>query len=114
MTLPMDPYQGAADYAGRIEQELRGMGVCQAEPPPAAAFQSRRAFFGDTMSFYQWLQFVLLARVREIIDTQGAFLTQSAVGTYAVRELDGESKADGLVRMLCEFDRFIERLPHEA
>jgi len=38
MTLPMDPYQGAADYAVRIEQELRGMGVWQAEPPPAVAF----------------------------------------------------------------------------
>ncbi|MGO9258245.1 MAG: YqcC family protein [Bryobacteraceae bacterium] len=52
-----------------------------------AAFESKRALFGDTMTFYQWLQFVLLPRVREIIDQHGAFPAKSAVGAYAAPQL---------------------------
>jgi len=108
----MDSYQTAAGYADRMEQELRAMGVWQAQPLPPEAFQSRRAFFGDTMSFYQWVQFVLLARIREIVAAGGSFPKQSQVGAYAVRELDGENEAAGLVSLLCEFDRFIEGRLH--
>jgi uncharacterized protein YqcC (DUF446 family) len=79
-------------------------------PAPAAAFQSKRAFFGDTMSFYQWLQWVLLARVRDIIATRGSFPSSSSVGAYAVRELDDCDEASQLIHSLCEFDRFIEDL----
>ena len=107
----MDAYQGAASYAERIEQELRSIGAWQAEPPPPEAFQSRRAFFGDTMSFYQWLQFVLLPRVREIVSSRGTFPRESSVGAYAIREMDGVDEASGLVGILCEFDQFIEELP---
>ena len=104
----MDLYQTAAAYADRIESELRSLGVWQSEPPAPAAFQSKRAFFGDTMSFYQWLQFVLLARVRAVIEQHGAFPPKSSVGAYAVRELDGENEAASLIQTLCEFDAFIE------
>ena len=105
----MDPYQSAASYADRIEHELRVLNAWQSEPPPDGAYKSKTAFFADTMSFYQWLQFVLLARVREIIEKRGAFPAESSVGTYAVRELDGLDEAAGLIEVLCEFDRWIER-----
>jgi uncharacterized protein YqcC (DUF446 family) len=105
----MKSYEKAAEYADRIAAELKQIGVWESEPPPPAAFQSRKAFFGDTMSFYQWLQFVLLARVRDIVAQRGAFPKSSSVGAYAVRELDGQDQAAGLVSLLCEFDEFIER-----
>ena len=110
----MDPYEGAAAYADRIEQELRSLGVWGPQPPPPEAFESRRAFFGDTMSFYQWLQFVLLERIRHIIASRGAFPAKSQVGSYAVRELDGENEAAILIHTLCEFDRFIEGVAEGA
>jgi uncharacterized protein YqcC (DUF446 family) len=82
--------------------------VLDTHRPAAAAYQSKRAFFGDTMTFYQWLQFVLLPRVREIIDQHEDFPAKSAVGAYAVRELDGLDEAARLIQTLCEFDGFIE------
>jgi uncharacterized protein YqcC (DUF446 family) len=105
----MNRYEKAADYADRIETELKRIGVWESASPPPEAFQSRKAFFGDTMSFYQWLQFVLLARVRDIVAQRGAFPKSSSVGAYAVRELDGQDEAAGLVSLLCEFDEFIKR-----
>jgi uncharacterized protein YqcC (DUF446 family) len=105
----MDRYQVSADYADRIERELRALNVWQSEPPPATAFESETAFFADTMTFYQWLQFVLLPRVREIVERRGQFPRESSVGAYAVRELDGWDADSGLIEALCDFDGFIER-----
>ncbi len=106
----MDRYQRAADFAERIEGELRSLNVWQSEPVPKPAYDSERAFFADTMTFYQWLQFVLLPRVRQVIEERGAFPAKSAVGAYAVRELDGYDEANGLIKALAEFDDFIEGL----
>ncbi len=101
-------YDGASEYADKIEAELRRMNVWSENRPPEAAFQSERAFYGDTMSFYQWLQFVLIPRVRSVVATHGTFPGKSQVGGYAARELDGEYEAGELVALLSAFDRFIE------
>jgi uncharacterized protein YqcC (DUF446 family) len=106
----MDSYGRASAFADRIEQELRALQAWQPAPLPAAAYESQQAFFADTMTFYQWLQFVLLDRVRGIVAAREAFPAQSSVGAYAVRELDGIDEAAGLIAALCEFDDFIEGL----
>jgi uncharacterized protein YqcC (DUF446 family) len=106
----VDRYQRAAVFAERIERELRSLNAWQSEPLPKSAHDSQRAFFADTMTFYQWLQFVLLSRVREVIELCGAFPSESAVGAYAVRELDGFDEAGDLIRVLSEFDDLIEGL----
>jgi len=109
-TARVNSFEQAASYADRIEQELRGLGWWQSEPPPPSAFESRRAFYGDTMAFSQWLQFVLLARIRSIVAESGAFPADSSVGSYAVRELDGQDEAHALIQVLIEFDQFIKKL----
>src|SRR5260370_7142308 len=91
----MARYQMAASYAARSGGALRGLKAWQSEPLADAAYESETAFFADTMTFYQWLQFVLLANVRETIAERGAFPGESSVGTYAVRELDGLSQGSG-------------------
>lgn len=111
---PMDRYLIAASYADRIEKELRGLNAWQSEPLPDAAYESETAFFADTMTFYQWLQFVLLANVRETIEERGEFPPESSVGTYAVRELDGNDEAGDLITVLCEFDDWIEGPEEQA
>ena len=85
----MDKYDQPSGYADRLEAELRNLGSAkgaaratvrsrhcfaphsvlrgflerwQDQRPPESAFESRRPFYGDTMAFTQWLQFVLLAR----------------------------------------------------
>jgi uncharacterized protein YqcC (DUF446 family) len=105
----MDRYQAATAYADRIEHELRALNVWESEPPPASAYESEAAFFEDRMTFYQWLQFVLLPRVREIGAQRGRFPRESSVGEYAVRELDGRDADCALIEALSDFDDFIER-----
>ena len=110
----MPSYRDASLFADRIELELRRLNVWSSDPPAPEAFQSRQAFFADTMPFCAWLQFVLLPRVREIVGSSGAFPARSSVGAYAVREFDGNEEASGLVSLLSEFDGFIEGEPPES
>ena len=104
----MDRYQTAAAYADRIEAELRNLDVWRNQPLPESAYQSQEAFLADTMTFYQWLQFILLVRIRDIVKERGHFPASSSVGVYAIRALDGVWEAGDLMQVLYEFDDFIE------
>jgi uncharacterized protein YqcC (DUF446 family) len=104
----VDRYQRAAAFAGRIGQELRQLRVWQSEPMREAAYASDKAFFADTMTLFQWLQFVLVPRIQEIVAERAGFPAESNVGAYAVRELDGFDEAHHLILALSEFDEFVE------
>ena len=57
---------------------------------PAAAYESDQAFYADTMTYFQCLQFVLIPRVTETIAERGKFLHDAA----------------DLITLLSEFDDF--------
>ena len=88
-----------------IEAEMKRIGYWSAEPLPEEAYDFRETFAMDTMAFSQWLQFILIPRVHQIIEEGGEFPTESMVGVQAVREFDGDENASQLVSLLGEFDR---------
>ncbi|HLG25213.1 MAG TPA: YqcC family protein [Candidatus Gracilibacteria bacterium] len=100
----MDIYQRAAEKITKIENELKKLGRWQATPLPAEKFENMGAFGINTMALEQWLQFVLIPRVNDIVQTRGDFPKGSAVGVYAIRNLDGDPEAEGLLQLLIEFD----------
>ncbi len=51
-----------------IEQELRLLGSWSGHPPDQQAFTSSVPFFADRMRFEEWLQWVLVARLRALLD----------------------------------------------
>jgi uncharacterized protein YqcC (DUF446 family) len=51
-----------------IETELRNLRIWSAQPPAPAAFASSMPFYADQMSFDEWLQWVLVARFRALIE----------------------------------------------
>jgi len=99
-----DIYQRAAGMIGEIEAEMRRIGYWSDEPLPDEAYHFNRAFGMDTMAFDQWLQFIFVPRVHDIIRTRGQFPPKSMVATQAIREFDTDPKAAALVSLLSEFD----------
>jgi uncharacterized protein YqcC (DUF446 family) len=91
-----------------IEAEMKRLGWWQNEPLPEEAYNFRSAFAMDTMAFSQWLQYIFIPRVRGVIAERGDFPRQSQVGAQAVREFDGVWEASDLLRLLSEFDHYIE------
>ena len=100
----VDLYSEAERKISEIEAEMKRIGCWSFEPLPEEAYEFQQAFAMDTMAFSQWLQFILIPRVRSIIEQKGDFPSESMVGVQAVREFDGDATASGLVTLLGEFD----------
>ncbi|RTE65995.1 YqcC family protein [Amphritea opalescens] len=51
-----------------IEAEMRAWSVWSATPPPASALQSIQPFAIDTLSFWQWVQWIMVPRLQQMIE----------------------------------------------
>ena len=87
-----------------IEAEMKRRGLWQSNPLTPEQYEFQQAFALDTMAFSQWLQFIFIPRVRNIIQTRDEFPSSSSVGAQAVREFDWYDEASKLTSMLSEFD----------
>ena len=98
-------------HAGRlcdaIELELRRLQRWNAAPLPADVFENMGAFGANTMGFEQWLQFVLLPRLRGIAAAQGEYPQGSMIAAHARRVLEGDAAAEKLQSLLGELDSLI-------
>ena len=102
-------YSEVAHKFSEIEAEMKRIGYWSDKPLPEEAYEFPQAFAMDTMAFAQWLQFILIPRVRSVIEQKGDFPSESMVGAQAVREFDGDANASGLVTLLSEFDDLFRR-----
>ena len=107
-TSQSDKFARVAELTDRIEAEMKRIGFWSDAPPTPEQMNFKRAYAIDTMVYDQWLQFVLLPRVRDIIRNRGSFPPSSSVGKQALREWDGDDRAIPLTSMLCEFDRLVQ------
>ncbi len=89
----------AGRLARAIEREMRAANMWSESPPPPEAFQFRRPFAMDTMAFDQWLQFVLLPRLRACATGAAEFPPNSSVAPVFVREYDGRDEDPAFVRL---------------
>lgn len=103
----MTLYELAEAKANEVEAELKRLNRWSNESLPPEKFINMGAFGSNTMAFEQWLQFVLVPRIKEIVSEQGDFPDSSMVSTYAVREFDGDPEAANLQDLLYELDQLI-------
>ena len=65
-----------------IEQVLRQYDYWQVTPPPITAFASEQPFFLDNLAPCEWLQWVLLPRLQQLIAAEQPLPLQLAVTAY--------------------------------
>lgn len=93
-----------------IEAALKDMALWEAVSPPDSALASDQPFCVDTMSFTQWLQFVLLVRVSDIISFNLPLPDSSQIHPMAEEYFRGRPEsADTLVSHLKTFDELISQ-----
>jgi uncharacterized protein YqcC (DUF446 family) len=90
-----------------IEEELRWLNRWQSDSLPAEKFENMGAFGSNTMAFEQWLQFILIPRIHEIVKDRDEFPSGSMLATYAVRAFDGDNEAAHLQKLLYDIDQLI-------
>ena len=87
-----------------IEAEMRRIGMWQDQPIAHGQLDVKAAFGADKISFDQWLQFVFVPRVNEIVAVGGQFPSTSQVAAQAHREWDNRDNVDVLLKLLRDFD----------
>ena|SRR5687768_7914780 len=101
-------YEVVEQKIDEIEAEMKRIGMWQEEDLPPEAYEFKAPFGMGSMAGQQWLQFILIPRVRGIIEKGGQFPKSSEVSAWAVREFDGYEEAGDLVTLLYEFDRLFD------
>ncbi len=103
-------YSELADILLELEAELRRLNLWSDQPPVPSALASTEPFCIDTLDFHQWLQHVLLVRMKMIIESQ-ATLPQAS-GILAMAEecyRDELHKMSDLMDLLRQFDVVVSR-----
>jgi uncharacterized protein YqcC (DUF446 family) len=72
-----------ADVLLQLEATLRIHHRWDRQRPPAKALDSRAPFCIDTLRFEQWLQWVFLPRMKEILEGSKPLPQESAIFSYA-------------------------------
>lgn len=99
-----------ADQLLLIEHELRQLGWWQSEAPSAEALASQTPFCVDTLAFEQWLQWILLPRMKMLLENDGSL--PSVSGIKAMAEMayrEQPVRVRGLLDVLGELDRVLTR-----
>lgn len=104
-------YAHAMAKASEIEAELRLLRRWSVVPLSPEKFENMGAFGSNTMSFEQWIQFVLIPRIHNIVEKHETFPDGSMLGPYAIRVFDGDLEASNLHNLLYELDEIINRNP---
>ncbi|MBQ0761555.1 YqcC family protein [Marinobacter psychrophilus] len=101
-----------ADRLLAIEIQLRQMNCWQSEPLAAEKYLSREPFCLDTMSFEQWLQFVLLARMKQLVEDDQPLPMVSGVAPMAEEHYrSGSGPGQALIRELAALDELLGAKP---
>lgn len=72
-----------ADVLLEVEAVLRTSGKWEKQQPPSDALASSEPFCLDTLEFEQWLQWILLPRMKLILEYQKPLPSRSAIAGYA-------------------------------
>ena len=88
-----------------VEQELIALKLWQQEAPAAEALASTLPFCMDTLAFHQWLQFVLLERLQQMIEQELPLPTQIALYPMATEVYKEELQTkQTLLELLAQLD----------
>ncbi|BBG30594.1 MULTISPECIES: YqcC family protein [Zymobacter] len=84
-------YLELSDALARLEAAMRAGSMWRQDEPDAAAMASREPFCIDTLTMPQWLRFVLVARLKVLIDQRLPLPQGSQIAPAAELYLKGYS-----------------------
>lgn len=78
-----DPYKAISYLLDKIESELRYLNLWQFEMLPDSALESTQPFAVDKLAFPQWLQFIFLPRMCELIEQENVLPASCSIAPMA-------------------------------
>jgi uncharacterized protein YqcC (DUF446 family) len=99
-----------ADLLLEIEAQMRHLGLWEQQPPPPQALASLIPFCHDTLLFEQWLQWVLLVKLKQVVEDDEECPASSEIAPLAEYRLAQlRLPATALLRLIERLDQEINR-----
>lgn len=97
-----------ADVLIEMEREMRRVGLWRSTSPPLSALSSSVPFCFDTLPFSQWLQWVLIPKVKILLEEDAPLPGFSDIHPLAEEVLTPMDVETGhLLSLIREFDRLL-------
>ncbi len=98
-----------------IEAQLRQLDLWDRIPPSSDALASTQPFCVDTLTLPQWLQFIFLPRIYQMLEEEQALPERCGIAPMAEEFFRGSGLAvDDLVRSLELMDELLSGSPSQA
>ena len=103
-----DNYRQLGDLLQAVEQELHRLECWESQAPDPQALTSSQPFAIDRLNFTQWLQFIFLPKLTELVEA-GSALPQSCSTAPMAEEYfkTRQIEAQALINHLAAIDRLI-------
>ncbi len=102
-----------AELLLKIEAELRLYDCWGDQPPSIGALQSSLPFCCDTLDVTQWLQFLFVPRMKQILDKQTELPSTCAIAPYLEECMEREAmKVGDLLEVVQQMDKICTNSAH--
>lgn len=102
-------YNDIADQLLSLEMELRRLDLWRSEPPPPEALASTEPFCVDTLTLPEWLQFIFIPRMGQLIWAEQPLPHQCGIAPIAEEFFKETGGAGALVELLRAIDTRLQR-----
>jgi len=102
-----DPYQRIPELMKEVEREMRVLGLWSSRSPKPQALASTMPFCYDTLELSEWLQWIFLPRLRQLLDQDLPLPAKSGIAPLVeiwIKERGLEQGTGQLLRIIQEFD----------
>ncbi|WP_299787621.1 YqcC family protein [uncultured Shewanella sp.] len=91
----------------QLESELRVQGLWSSQKPSAAAMNDSSPFSCETMPFENWVQFIFLPKMHELIDRALPLPEKIAIAPMAHHVWGGKPELHTIIFIFEELDRLL-------
>ncbi len=107
----MSQHQQLTQLLDEVEREMRALDLWQATAPSAEALASVQPFCIDTLSFCEWVQWLMVPRFTAMIERRQPLPASSDIASMAeevFKEIDADTGQ--LLRLIAEIDSTLRAL----
>ncbi|UJF21151.1 YqcC family protein [Shewanella sp. OMA3-2] len=91
----------------KLELQLKLTGLWSPSVPSSIALASKAPFACDTLAFEQWLQFIFIPKMQQLIDMRSPLPDQMAIAPMAQQVWQTKPEKQDVIVLLEQFDQLI-------
>ncbi|WP_086982576.1 YqcC family protein [Vibrio aphrogenes] len=103
----MSDYTALLDVIEQLEDQLIQLSLWESIPPSEAALQSTQPFAVDTLEPTQWLQWIFIPKMRELIQSESQVPIGFEISPYFEESMASHPHLETILSILQQLDETV-------